>query len=116
LAARDQIKDALSAWAQQRQGVHYALVSREGQPVASKLPNAVHEETFAIMCATMLGAASTVNNELKGDEPEFMTVKSSGFETFLSGVTKDLLVVLIVPSSAVRAEAVEFLRSLQKLH
>ncbi len=116
MAAREQIKDALAAWAQQRQGVHYALVSREGQPVASKLPNAVHEETFAIMCATMLGAAATVNNELRGDEPEFMTVKSSTFETFLAGVTKDLLVVLIVPSTATRGEAVEFLHSLQKQH
>jgi len=93
-----------------------AVVSRDGLVIAGDMPDSISRETFAIMCATMLGAASTVNNELKGDEPEFMTVKSSGFETFLSGVTKDLLVVLIVPSSAVRAEAVEFLRSLQKLH
>lgn len=116
MAARDQIKDALAAWAQQRQGVHYALVSREGLPVASKLPNAVHEETFAIMSATMLGAAATVNNELRGDEPEFITVKAAAFETFLSGVTKDLLVVLIVPNGTEREEAIEFLRSLHKIH
>jgi predicted regulator of Ras-like GTPase activity (Roadblock/LC7/MglB family) len=115
MAARDQIKDALAAWAQQRQGVHYALVSREGLPVASKLPNAVHEETFAIMSATMLGAASTVNNELRGDEPEFITVKAVNFETFLSGVTKDLLVVLIIPNGTSREEAVDFLRSLHKI-
>lgn len=115
MAARDQIKDALAAWAQQRQGVHYALVSREGLPVASKLPNAVHEETFAIMSATMLGAAATVNNELRGDEPEFITVKAVTFETFLAGVTKDLLVVLIVPNGTTREEAVEFLRSLHKI-
>jgi len=114
MAARDQIKEALSAFSQQHQGVHYALVSREGLPVASKLPNAVHEETFAIMSATMLGAASTVNNELKGDEPEFISVKSPNFETFLSGVTKDLLVVLISPTSTSRDAMVEFLGSLRR--
>ena len=116
MAARDQIRDALAAWAQQRQGVHYSLVSREGLPVSSKLPNNVHEETFAIMSATMLGAASTVNNELRGDEPQFMTVKSTEFETFLSGVTKDLLVVLIIPHATKREEAVEFLLGLHKMH
>lgn len=116
MAARDQIRDALAAWAQQRQGVHFALVSREGLPVASKLPNAVHEETFAIMSATMLGAASTVNNELRGEEPQFITVKAQDFETFLSGVTKDLLVVLIIPHGTRREEAVEFLLGLHKLH
>lgn len=115
MAARDQIKEALAAFAQQHQGVHYALVSREGLPVASKLPNAVHEETFAIMSATMLGAASTVNNELKGDEPEFITVKSPNFETFLSGVTKDLLVVLISPATTSREATVEFLGSLRRV-
>lgn len=115
MAARDQIRDALAAWAQQRQGVHYALVSREGLPVASKLPNAVHEETFAIMSATMLGAASTVNNELRGEEPQFITVKAADFETFLSGVTKDLLVVLIIPHGTKREEAIEFLTSIHKI-
>jgi len=116
MAARDAIKEALSAFAQQHQGVHYALVSREGLPVASKLPNAVHEETFAIMSATMLGAAATVNNELKGEEPEYLTVKSSNFETFLTGVTKDLLVVLISPNAGARDATVEFLLSLRRLH
>lgn len=116
MAARDQIRDALAAWAQQRQGVHYALVSREGLPVSSKLPNNVHEETFAIMSATMLGAASTVNNELRGDEPQFITVKANEFETFLCGVTKDLLVVLIIPKVLKRDEAVDFLLSLGKIH
>ena len=113
MAGRDQIKEALSAFAQHHQGVHYALVSREGLPVESKLPNHVHEETFAIMSATMLGAASTVNNELKGDEPEFITVKSPNFETFLSGVTKDLLVVLITPVGLSREATVEFLKSIR---
>ena len=116
VAARDQIKEAMAAFAQHHQGVHYALVSREGLPVASKLPNHVHEETFAIMSATMLGAAATVNNELKGDEPEFISVKSPNFETYLSGVTKDLLVVMITPSGVTREATVEFLKALRNIH
>lgn len=116
MPARDQLRDALAAWAQQRPGVHYALVSREGLPQASKLPSAVHEETFAIMSATMLGAASTVNNELRGEDPQFITVKSTEFETFLSGVTKEYLVVLIIPHGTKREEAVDFLLSLHKVH
>lgn len=115
MSARDQIKEALVAFTQQYQGMSYSLVSREGLPVASKLPNSVHEETFAIMSATMLGAASTVNNELKGDEPEYITVKGAAFETFLAGVTKDLLVVLIAPNLAPRDTVVEFLHGLRKL-
>ncbi len=115
MPARDQVKEALAAFSQQHQGVHFALVSREGLPVASKLPGAVHEETFAIMSATMLGAASTVSNELKGDEPEFISVKSSNFETFLSGVTKDLLVVLIATPSTSREAVLEFLHGLRSM-
>ena len=114
MAARDQIKEALAAFTQHHQGVHYALVSREGLPVASKLPPAVHEETFAIMSATMLGAASTVNNELKGDEPDFISVKSGQFETFLAGVTKDLLVVLIVSGAVSREAVLDFLHGLRQ--
>ncbi len=114
MPARDQVKEALAAFSQQHQGVHFALVSREGLPVASKLPGAVHEETFAIMSATMLGAASTVNNELKGEEPEVISVQSSNFETFLSGVTKDLLVVLISGPETPRAAILEFLAGLRK--
>lgn len=114
MAARDQIKEALAAFTQHHQGVHFALVSREGLPVSSKLPPAVHEETFAIMSATMLGAASTVNNELKGDEPDFISVKSGQFETFLSGVTKDMLVVLIVSGSVSREAVLDFLSGLRQ--
>lgn len=115
MPARDQVKEALAAFSQQHQGVHFALVSREGLPVASKLPGAVHEETFAIMSATMLGAASTVNNELKGEEPEVISVKSAHFETFLAGVTKDLLVVLIATPETSREAVLEFMQGLRNL-
>ena len=36
MAARDQIRDALAAWAQQRQGVHFALADMATEVEAAK--------------------------------------------------------------------------------
>jgi predicted regulator of Ras-like GTPase activity (Roadblock/LC7/MglB family) len=71
-----------------------AVVSRDGILMASDIPDDVHGETFAIMSATMLGAAITANSELRKKLPERIVVESSDGRTIVAGAgSKSLLVV-----------------------
>jgi len=71
-----------------------AVVSRDGILMASDIPDDVHGETFAIMSATMLGAAITANSELRKKLPERIIVESSDGRTIVAGAgSKSLLVV-----------------------
>ncbi|HEV2230980.1 MAG TPA: hypothetical protein VGS18_02195, partial [Thermoplasmata archaeon] len=42
-------------------GIAAALISRDGLVLYADVPAGVYTETFAIMCATILGAAATAN-------------------------------------------------------
>ena len=53
-----------------------AVVSRDGILVGAEIPPEVHGETFAIMSATMLGAAITANSELNKNMPTKVIVES----------------------------------------
>jgi predicted regulator of Ras-like GTPase activity (Roadblock/LC7/MglB family) len=71
-----------------------AVVSRDGILMASDIPDDVHGETFAIMSATMLGAAITANSELRKKLPERIIVESGDGRTVVAGAgEKSLLVV-----------------------
>ncbi|MFP4050588.1 MAG: roadblock/LC7 domain-containing protein [Thermoplasmata archaeon] len=51
-------------------------------------------ETFGIMSATIFGAASTSNGQLKKKEPRQIVIKSSDGNTIINNMSKDLLLVL----------------------
>jgi hypothetical protein len=71
-----------------------AVVSRDGILMASDIPDDVHGETFAIMSATMLGAAITANSELRKKLPDRIIVESDDGRTIVAGAgEKSLLVV-----------------------
>ena len=71
-----------------------AVVSRDGILMASDIPDDVHGETFAIMSATMLGAAITANSELRKKLPDRIVVESGDGRTIVAGAgEKSLLVV-----------------------
>jgi hypothetical protein len=71
-----------------------AVVSRDGILMASDIPDDVHGETFAIMSATMLGAAITANSELRKKLPDRIVVESTDGRTIVAGAgTKSLIVV-----------------------
>lgn len=71
-----------------------AVVTRDGILMASDIPDNVHGETFAIMSATMLGAAITANSELRKGAPKKIVVESDDGKTIVAGAgTNSLLVI-----------------------
>lgn len=73
-----------------------AIISRDGLVIASDLDNGSYVETFAIMCATLMGAAVTANMELKRGAPDKVTVESlDGKMLILSAGRKAVIVTVI---------------------
>ncbi len=73
-----------------------AVVSRDGLVIAADLPEGVSMETFAIMCATLLGAASTANSELKVGIPQNVLVESEDAKMILVGAGRKALLVTVL--------------------
>lgn len=73
-----------------------AIVSRDGILLASDVPPGVYTETFAIMCATILGAAVTANSELKKGIPERIVIEGKDSKTIIIGAGKKSLIVAVV--------------------
>ncbi len=83
-------------------GIATALVSRDGRVLCADVPAGVHPETFAIMCATILGAAATANTELSRAPPERIVVEGNDSKTIIVGSgTKALLVAVVDRTSDV---------------
>jgi len=74
-----------------------AVVTRDGLLIASDIPEGVHEETFAIMSATMLGAGVTANSELKRNVPERIIVEGSDGKIIITGAGPNMLLVVVTP-------------------
>ncbi len=77
-----------------------ALVSRDGSVLFADLPTGVYTETFAIMCATILGAAATANSELNLAPPERIIAQGNDSRTIIVGSGKKALLVAVVDNSA----------------
>ena len=77
--------------------VHWALMARDGVVLTSDLPDGVHHETFAIMCATMLGAALTLNSEFPEGEVERIIVEAGRYRVIVIGIDLERLMALVVP-------------------
>lgn len=66
--------------------------------IASDVPEGVSSETFAIMCATLLGAASTANSELRVGTPHNVVVESDDAKMVVVGAGRRTLIVTVLPS------------------
>jgi predicted regulator of Ras-like GTPase activity (Roadblock/LC7/MglB family) len=71
-----------------------AVVSRDGILVGAEIPPEVHGETFAIMSATMLGAAITANSELNKNMPSKVVVESDDGMTIVAGAGINSILVV----------------------
>lgn len=93
---RMELKPALRALRQSCGAMASAVVSRDGLVIAADLPEGVSMETFAIMCATLLGAASTANSELKVGTPNHVLVESEDAKMVVVGAGRKALIVAVV--------------------
>ncbi len=75
-----------------------AIISRDGLVIAADLDGGTYVETFAIMCATLMGAAVTANMELKRGAPEKVTVESSDGKMLIVSAGRKAVVVSVIGS------------------
>ncbi len=76
-----------------------ALISREGMILYSDLPASVHEETFGIMVATMVGAGKTANSELDRSSPSKIIVDSKDGRIVTVSVGRNKIISVVVDST-----------------
>ncbi len=76
-----------------------ALVSREGMVMYSDLPSSVHEETFGIMVATMVGAGKTANSELNRSPISKIIVDSPEGRIIATSPRKKDIIAVVVDST-----------------
>ncbi len=81
-------------------GLATALVSRDGLVLYADVPAGVYTETFAIMCATILGAAATANTELNRAQPDRIVIEGNDSKTIIVGSGKKALLVAVVDQTA----------------
>lgn len=77
-------------------GVAVALVSRDGVVLRAEMPPGIYTETFAIVCAALLGAAATASLELHRALPNRIVVEGNDSTTVIvpSG-PKNFLVAVV---------------------
>ena len=95
-----ELKPALRSLRQSCGAMASAVISRDGLVIAADLPEGVSMETFAIMCATLLGAASTANSELKVGTPRHVVVESEDAKMVVVGAGRKALIVAVVGRKA----------------
>ncbi len=95
-----ELKPALRALRQSCGATASAVISRDGLVIAADLPEGVSMETFAIMCATLLGAASTANSELRVGTPLNVVVESEEAKMVVVGAGRKALIVAVIGKKA----------------
>jgi predicted regulator of Ras-like GTPase activity (Roadblock/LC7/MglB family) len=73
-----------------------AVISKDGIVVSADLPAGVYLDTFAIMCATVLGAAITAHSELNLPSPKNVVIASDGDSTVILNSGKKTLIVIMI--------------------
>jgi predicted regulator of Ras-like GTPase activity (Roadblock/LC7/MglB family) len=81
-------------------GLATALVSRDGQVLCADLPEGRYTETFAIMCATVFGAAATASQELDRAPPERILIEGEDSRTVLVACGRTAVLVAVIDASA----------------
>jgi len=95
-----ELKPALRSLRSSCGSVASAVISRDGLVIAADMPEGVSMETFAIMCATLLGAASTANSELRVGTPHHVIVESDEAKMVVVGAGRKALIVAIIGKKA----------------
>ena len=80
--------------------VAVAIVSDDGRMLHSALPSGVSAESFAVMSATIVGAAATVSSDLKQTPPDHIVIRGVDFTTILARFDAASLLVTVVGASA----------------
>src|SRR5512137_1653884 len=91
-----ELKPALRALRQNCGAIASAVVSRDGLVIASDVPEGISNETFGIMCATLLGAASTAHSELRIGTPNHVMVDSEDAKMLVVGAGRRALIVAVI--------------------
>lgn len=91
-----ELKPALRALRQTCGSIASAVISRDGLVIAADMPEGVSVETFAIMCATLLGAASTAHSELRISTPKHVIVEGEDAKLLAVGAGRKALIVTVV--------------------
>ena len=91
-----ELKPALRALRQTCGAIASAVISRDGLVIAADVPEGVSMETFAIMCATLLGAASTAHSELRISTPQNVIVVGEDAKMILVGAGRKALIVSVI--------------------
>lgn len=91
-----ELKPALRALRQSCGAIASAVVSRDGLVIAADVPEGVSMDTFGIMCATLLGAASTAHSELRIGTPLHVIVDSEDAKMVVVGAGRKALIVTVV--------------------
>lgn len=107
MLSRDMVEPVLSDLKKTGKIDATAVVSRDGILVGAEIPPEVHGETFAIMSATMLGAAITANSELNKNMPSKVIVESDDGITIVAGAGINSILVVSSKSDD-KAEIIKF--------
>jgi len=107
-----ELKPALRNLRQSCGAIASAIISRDGLVIASDMPEGVSGDTFAIMSATLLGAASTANSELRIGMPLSVVVESEDARILLVGAGRKALLVCVLPRKADQTMAMKTLQEL----
>jgi uncharacterized protein len=89
----EDLKTALEA-------VAVAVVSDDGRMLHSALPSGVPDDSFAVMSATIVGAAATVSSDLKQTPPDHIIIRGNGFTMILARFDEASLLVTVVGATA----------------
>ncbi len=110
-----ELKPSLRALRQNCGAIASAVVSRDGLVIAADLPEGVSMETFGIMCATLLGAASTAHSELRVGTPQHVIVEAEDTKMVLVGAGRKALIVAVIGRKSDAAVAMKKLDEMAEM-
>ncbi len=77
-----------------------ALVSTDGLPIASVLPEAVEDDRLAAMSAAMLSLGEQITGELARGELEQVFIRGSGGHVILMSISENIVLTALAGENA----------------
>jgi len=74
-----------------------ALIAKDSTIISADMPNEMNIETFAIMMATIVGAAHTAYSELKKAPPRTIIAESEDSKIMLRSSRGKTFITIIIP-------------------
>ncbi len=99
------VVEAVCEMRQRTGAVVAAILARDGTVLSADVPPGVSAETFAILCATIFGAAGTLGSELRRGRPQRGFVDGPETTTALLAAGPEAILALTSDRSVPRAEA-----------